>query len=314
MQNKNSFMVSVPAKIHLLGEHAAVYGKPAILTAVDRRLSVTVFASNQKEALDEYQNLRQIIEPIITKELKIKEIPPYKLTISSQIPIGSGLGSSAAVATGVIAALLLFLKVKWNVNLVNKLAFEAEKVFHGNPSGGDNATVVFGGLLWFQKISQDKKIIKHLPFSIPEKLARNFVLIDTGKPAESTREMVNGVRLLSQEKPKVVEKFLIDQQHLTHELVEVIKNSNEERLMQIIREGERNLETIGVVSPYVSSMIRIIEAVGGAAKICGGGGKTKGTGMLLAYHPNPLVIKQIAEKRKLSFFQTRLGVEGLRRE
>ncbi len=310
----SSFTVSVPAKIHLLGEHAAVYGKPALLTAVDRRLSVTVGSSDHSKDSEEHLPLRQIIEPIIIKELNIKKIPPYTLTISSQIPIGCGLGSSAAISASFIAALLLFLKIKWDVELVNKLAFEAEKVFHGNPSGGDNAAVCFGGLIWFQKISQDEKIIKQLQFSIPENLSRNFVLIDSGKPVESTGEMVGSVQSLKLEKPEIVDRFLDDQEKLTQELVEVIKNGDEGKFIRIIREGEKNLERIGVVSEFVNKIIREIEDTGGAAKISGGGGKTKGTGILLAYHSDVSIIKAIANRNKLSCFQTKLGVEGLRKE
>ncbi len=308
--NDNVVVVSVPAKIHLLGEHAVVYGKPALLTTVDRRITVTIQPRHSVSST----RMTDIFEPILKKELGLKEIPSYKLEISSNIPIGCGLGSSAAISVAYFGAMLLFLGQHWDLGKINALAYKAEKVFHGNPSGGDNATVCFGGLVWFQKVNADKKIIKQLPFSIPENLSKNFVLINTGKPVESTGEMVGGVRLLSEEKPEVVEKFLTQQEHVTKELLNVIKNGDEKNFIRIIKEGEKNLERIGVVSAFVSSIIREIENAGGAAKISGGGGKTKGTGMLLAYHKNPDVIKKIAEEKKLSYFQIKLGVEGLRRE
>src|SRR3989304_191754 len=161
--------VSAPGKIHLLGEHSVVYGKPAIIAAIDLRLTVTIrplssviatppWRGEQTSSTVEDSSLivqndkiKEIFEPIVKKHLKIKTIPPYKLEISSQIPIGSGLGSSAAVSVAYITALLSFLKYKWDLNLINQLSFEAEKVFHGNPSGGDNSTVCFGGLIWFRK-------------------------------------------------------------------------------------------------------------------------------------------------------------------
>lgn len=306
----NHISVSVPAKIHLIGEHAVVYGKPALLNSVELRVKVTISSSSQSCRL----KIAKIIEPIIKKECQIEKIPKYQLVIDSQIPVGCGLGSSAAVSAASIAALLSFMGIKWDLHFINKLAFEAEKVFHDNPSGGDNAAVCFGGLLWFQKVSQNEKIIKHLPFSISEKLAQNFVFINTGKPQESTGEMIGLVRLLSQEKPKVVEKFLTNQEQLTHQLIDVVKNGDEKGFVDIIKQGEKNLESIGVVSPFVIKLIREIEKAGGAAKISGGGGKTKGTGMILAYHPKVSVIEQIAKRRKLPYFQASLGVEGLRRE
>ncbi|MCR4305965.1 MAG: hypothetical protein NUV73_02690, partial [Candidatus Daviesbacteria bacterium] len=183
----HSIKVSAPGKIHLLGEHMVVYGKPAIIATVNLRITANILPAKTKTRLEEMQ---QVIEPIIKKELGIKTIPPYQLTITSQLPIGAGLGSSAAVSAACIAALLSHLKIKWDLNLINKLAYEAEKVFHGNPSGGDNSTVVFGGLIWFRKESPDLKIIQPVPFTIPHKLAKNFVLINTGKPSETTKQMV----------------------------------------------------------------------------------------------------------------------------
>src|SRR3990167_9450613 len=121
--------VSAPAKVHLLGEWSVVWGKPALLTTVDLRLTVTI-ADTSKAGSDSFE-VRKIIEPIIKKELKIKKIPSYKLEISSQIPIGAGLGSSAAVSAAYIGALLTLLKIKWDKPLINELAYEAEKVFHG---------------------------------------------------------------------------------------------------------------------------------------------------------------------------------------
>lgn len=303
---------SAPGKIHLLGEHAVVYGKPALLAAIDLRATVTI--ESQTGHLSGKEYLRKIIEPIVKKSLSIKKIPPYKLTIASQIPTGSGLGSSAAISTAYIAALLSFLKVEWDLSLINDLTYKAEEVFHGNPSGGDNSTIVFGGLIWFRKESPELKIIHPIDFSIPPQLSKNFILINTGTPKESTKEMVEKVKKLNDRNPKVVNRFLEDQEVLVRELLSVIKDGNENRLIQIIKAGEENLESIGVVSPYVTSVIRKIEKAGGAAKICGAGGKTKATGILLAYHPKKATLEKVAELNNLPCFNTSLGVEGIRIE
>lgn len=305
--NKKSITVSAPGKIHLLGEHVVVYGKPAILTAVDLRVTINIAPSVRFQGPRE---LRKVIEPIIKKGLKIKHIPPYKLAITSQLPIGAGLGSSAAVSAAYIAALLSFLKVKWDLDLVNKLAYEAEKVFHGNPSGGDNSTVVYGRLVWFRKEHPDLKIIQPIPFSIPFKLAKNFILINTGKPAETTKEMVE---LVATHKNKY-KKVFDEQEQLVRELLPAVQTGNEKEFMRIIKTGEKNLERIGVASHFVKSIIRKIEQVGGVAKICGAGGKTGPTGVLLCYHPKPSVIQNIAKSYNLDYFKTALGVEGVRQE
>ena len=93
-----------------------------------------------------------------------------------------------------------------------------------------------------------------------------------------------------------------------------IKNSDEKEIIRIIKEGEKNLEKIGVASKFAQNIIRKIENTGGAAKICGGGATDGPTGVLLCYHPDPKVIKNIANSYNLSYFKTTLGVEGLRKE
>lgn len=304
--------VSAPGKVHLLGEHSVVYGKPALISAIDLRVTVSISPIDHPD--DSNDNLKKIIEPIVKNKLSLKKIPPYKLEISSQIPIGSGLGSSAAVSAAYITALLSFLKVKWDLNLINTLAYEAEKVFHGNPSGGDNSTVVHGGLLWFRKETPDLKIIQPLDFTIPKKLSKNFCLINTGKPEETTKQMVEMVRVKREAERGKFQKIFDHQEQLVKELLLAIQTGNEDQLVSIIRAGEKNLETIGVVSPSVKAIIRKIEANGGAAKICGAGGKTKATGILLCYHPNRSVIQKIAKEENLPYFSTTLGTEGVKIE
>ncbi len=291
--------VSAPGKIHLLGEWSVVWGKPAILAAVGLRVTVGISKSPSNS-----HPLKKVIEPIVKKGLGIKTIPPYNLTITSDIPIGAGLGSSAAVSAACIAALLSYLKVKWDLKLINKLAYEVEKVFHGNPSGGDNSTVVYGGLVWFTRTRLN--FLRSLRGNGFRKLAKNFVIINTGIPKETTKQMIAMV--------KVNKKFLDSQEQLVKELLPALKDSNEKELIRIIRAGEKNLESIGVVSSYAKSIIRKIEKSGGAGKICGAGGKTKATGVLLCYHPEKKVLEKIAKSYKLSYFSTTLGVEGVRKE
>ena len=304
----NKITFSAPGKVHLLGEHAVVYGKPALLATVGLRVYVTI---SQGQSI---HPLQKTIHPIIKKYLRTKAIPPYQVQINSQIPIGAGLGSSAAISAAYIASLLTFLKAKWNLNLINQLTFEAEKVFHGNPSGADPATVIFGGLIWFRKESSDLKLIQQLPFSIPNKLAKNFVLINTGTPKETTKDMVTMVKNLYQKKPSIVDNFLEKQEQLTKELLEALQLKKEKKLKSVIKMGENNLEKIGVVPKSVLPIIREIESSGGAAKICGGGGKTGPTGILLCYHYKPSIIQQIAKQNNLEYFKTALGVGGLKRE
>lgn len=321
--NHYKITFSAPGKIHLLGEHSVVYGKPALLTTVDLRATVTITPTTYNDAIVHmYVKIKKVIESILKKYLKTKTIPPYQLKIDSQLPLGCGLGSSAAISAAYIVALLTFLKAKWDLNLINQLTFEAEKTWHGHPSGADNSAVIFGGLVWFRKETDDLKLIQPLPFTLPLKLTENFILINTGKPKETTKEMVELIsskfilRLRSGQEVQSskFKKIFDDQEQLTRELLSAIQQSGEKELVRIIKAGEKNLESIGVVSKQVIPIIRQIEKAGGCAKICGGGGITGPTGVLLCYHPTPSRLIETAKKYNLEYFKTSLGVEGLRKE
>ncbi|MBI2020592.1 hypothetical protein HYS94_04190 [Candidatus Daviesbacteria bacterium] len=312
----NKVVVSAPGKVHLLGEWSVVWGKPALITTVDLRMTATIMPSTHLRGVSSHLGgvtIQKIIEPIIKKELKLKKIPAYSLKIESAVPMGVHLGSSAAVAVTSVAALLSYLKVKWDLELINKLAYQVEKVLQGNPSGADNSTIVYGGLVWYRKENEDLKIIEQLPFTIPPKLSKNFILINTGTPKLTTKKMIAQITAVFEKKTKLMHDFLSIQEKLTRELLTAVKDADENELIRIIRAGEKNLESISVASKLAQDIIRKIETVGGAAKICGAGAFSGPTGVLLCYHRNKKVVEKIARDYSLPFFTKKLGVEGVKR-
>ena len=281
--------VSVPGKIHLMGEHAVVYGKPAILAAINKRLTVTV-EGGASNTTGYVADILQIVQT------HFKQTKPMRLTIHSEIPEGYHLGSSAAVAVAVVAAASYYLKKVWNPALFNQLAYEAEKLKHGNPSGGDNTVVTMGGLIWYRKELEFLKSIWQLPFKTK---LHNFFLLDTGKPKETTGDMVAYVA-----KQKNLQHHFDENEVQTKRIAVALKENDEQTLIDAIRKGERTLEAMGVVSGKAKKIIRTIEDGGGAAKILGGGGRAKGVGYLLCYSHIP----------PRSALPITLGEEGVRLE
>ena len=257
-----------------MGEHAVVYGKPAIIASINRRLTVSV-----QEGKNTSTGYVADILAIVQKHLKTRA--SCSIEITSDIPAGYHVGSSAAVAVGVVAATTYFFKKIWNPSLFNQLAYEAEKLKHGNPSGADNTAVTFGGLIWYRKELEFLKSIWQLPFTLSSRL-NHFFLIDTGSPKETTGEMVAFVKM-----QKNLQKFLNANEIQTKRMTIAIKERDEQSLIDAMQKGEKTLETIGVVSKKVIPLIRSIERSGGAAKILGGGGKAEGVGYILCYSHHP---------------------------
>ncbi len=307
--------VSAPGKIHLLGEHSVVYGKPAILAAIDKRLYVTIKTQNKKEIIiniAEKDNIVREAIRVFKKSFAINKLPSLEITVTSQIPSGSGLGSSAALSAALLGGLMKSMKNIWNPQKINELTYEVEKTAHGNPSGADNTTIVFGGLIWFRREFDFLKSIWSLPmtaYKIPK-----FAIIDSGKPVESTREMVSNVARLYEKEKKKMSEIFSDQEIQTKNLLLALKTDDREQLTESIKQGEKNLEKMGVVGDFAQKIIREIEVQSGAAKICGAGGRKKGSGILLCYHQDQAKIKKVAEKFTVSMSPIILGGEGIRIE
>ena len=263
--------VSAPGKVILAGEHAVVYGYPAIVAAIDRRIKVTV----RREKSDrKYTGLvKYILE-------RLRVFHQVKLTIKSDLPIGSGLGSSAALATVMVWALL----PKASLAEKNQWIKFFEDYQHGQSSGVDQTIVREGGFLRFQK--GEFKTIK-LPI-------KQVILIDSGKPKESTGDMVRQVA-----RGNFAEEF------------KQIGKLVDKWQPELIQENERLLEKIGVVGPRAKKIIRQIESIGGMAKICGAGGVKVGSGMLLVVHKDEKKILQLIKQEQWRYMKVDLGESGV---
>ncbi len=306
--------VSAPGKVILMGEHAVVYGKPALISAVNMRLTVTVSESDKSKIItDEGVEYIKHILSTVCNHFKIDHIPSLKIEISSDIPIGYHLGSSAAVGAALVGAVSYHLKHVWNPTLINQLAYESEKLVHRNASGVDPAAVVSGGLIWYRKELDFLRSIWQLPFKVPTHF-NHFYLIDTGRPKESTGEMVTYVSEKLKIKTEKFNKLFDENERQTKRVAIALKTGDEKMLIDAMQKGQRSLEGMGVVSKKVIPTIRAIEQVGGAAKILGGGGKRGAVGYLLCYHRQPQKITQVCQPYGYSLRPVSLGEEGVRLE
>lgn len=310
-------IISVPGKIHLIGEHAVVHGYPAIIAAINLYVTGKISTSKTKEILIEKKpadkrvlKLAEIIEKAVKHKFKIANTPTYRLEIESAIPIGRGLGSSAALSAVVTASLLKILKIE-DYQSIEEIAYLGEKFFHGNPSGGDLAAVISGNLIWFRKENELIKIIKPLPFS-PSKKLKPFILIDSGKPKETTKFMVEIVQKMLNKSKEKVQSIFRDQESLSRQMPFVLKSGKEKELVTIIKKAHRNLTEIGVVSPRACDIVAGIEKIGGAAKISGAGGKKDGSGMLLCYNQNPQKLLKFAENYNLPVTKVKISSKGFK--
>lgn len=309
--------VSAPAKIHLSGEHAVVYGNPAVLVSTSNRMYVTLaqqtltkstsVASVRKS--DSYIN--RIIE-IFESQYNLHVSDELTIAIVSDIPIGAGMGSSAALAASFIGALMEFYEKSWNIPKINELSYRAEGFVHKNSSGSDPAIVTNGGLLWYRKELDFLKTFWLLSYKIPKSFPP-IVLMYTPR-SESTGDLVSYVAKKQASHPKQFVQTLWEFQSVTKDMVAAIHDENQAQFTEAIVKNELLLEKLGVVSLSTKKLIRAIEKAGGVAKISGAGGIKSGSGTILAVHKNPKVLQFIATKYQYPFSQVILSGDGVRIE
>lgn len=313
----STVIVSAPGKIHLMGEHAVVHGKPALLTAINLRLQVTIESAEKGLDIEvddiQAKEFIQYAIDTVQKEYNISKLPPMNISLTSEIPFGYHLGSSASLAVATVGAVLFYVKELWNPQEINRLAYEVEKKQHGNPSGGDNTSVTYGGFLWYRRELEFLKSMWQIPLRLAPELT-HFMLVNTGKPIETTGEMVELVAQKIKKEPEVMKENLLLNEEATKSVASSIKYIDETMLIQALQKGEKTLEAMGVVSELVKPFIHDIEQHGGAAKILGGGGKKQSVGFLLVYHHDPKKVEEIAQKYGFSLQEVTLGEEGVRLE
>ncbi len=209
-----------------------------------------------REVLQKPSELFQfaLISLIDTFQMEIQK--GFHISLHSDIPIGCGMGSSAATVVSVIRALSSFLGLEIKHEWLHKLSIEAEKLQHGYSSGVDSYVSLNGGCVRFQQGKAESIDIKNL----------SLFVINTGRPRSTTGDAVMHVK-------KQFESSSIWEEFGT--LSEAIENAlckdDLLALKALIYENHRLLVALGVVPLKVQAFINEIQALGGVAKICGAG-------------------------------------------
>ncbi len=243
------------------------------------------------------------------------EPSPLTLSVDSEIPIGSGFGSSAATAVGVVAGYLLHRRAEPKRAALDRLVLEVERRQHGLPSGVDHAAVIRGGLLWARRLEDGTTSIE--PLAAADSLLPYLRVFDSGPPAEPTGAVVSAVRDRMDADPARTGATLDRMEAATRLFREQLEaqRHDPDGVREAIGEFETCLEELGVVPSPLARTFRRIEAAGGAAKVSGAGTLSgSSAGGVLVYHPDPGVLEAGSLTAGLRELSVQLGAEGLRVE
>jgi len=313
-----------PAKLIVSGEHAVVYGNPALAIALDcyaesmisnkqttgigfqlvnipyiKELSLQTLLTLKQRLQKDYGRflqgkcslsevlttpfeLLQYTVMILLEQLRTPLRRGMQIQNASYIPIGCGLGSSAASIMSTLLALQHFFKLSLTAAELLALAKESENLQHGRSSGVDLHMSLHGGFAYFTAGKMASRASSRAP----------LYLVLTGTPLSNTGECVESVRhILTQG------SLLKDFEAVTNYIDVAFQSNNIPAIEQGIHANHELLVALNVVPQRVQSFIKKLNAIDAVAKVCGAGAvRGENAGALLVVSQTPMaLLKKITD-------------------
>lgn len=279
MQKREEYKVSVPGSLMLLGEHAVLHGKMALVCAINKRIYVTL---RQRQDRSVYIKSDLLGEITISLD-KLSIVAPFQFVLSAVIMLKKrlhhgfdllittdfsaqmGFGSSAAVTVATLAVLHYWLEQRQPQ--AHKLFLEARRVIRkvqGIGSGADAAASIWGGVVAYRAAPlQVKKIADTLPLTV----------VYSGQKV-GTKQVVQQVMKLRQQHKKSIRILEMAIENCVKDAAIVIRKQDWRKLGEIININQGIQDAFGVNTLTLSQAVFALRSMRG---ICGA--KISGAGM-----------------------------------
>jgi len=305
-------IASAPAKIILFGEHFVVHGTPAILAAINKRVTVTsTFTENKtlkinsqlgtlevptssshEEAKSEFKPFIYLANKMINSH---QDINGLEITIDSDIPIGVGLGSSSACCVAAASSIFGLFK-EWSSEEILNLSIEAEKTIFPDTSGADCTVCTYGGMIEYPSI---------------EKIDNTFdlnLLIANSMIPHNTKNSVEKVNKFKENDEERFSQLCDLETKLIDEVVTAMKNNDATAFGLKMSENQKYLEEIQISNDTLRDMISSLKEISLGTKITGAG--DGGCIIVLVKDENMDKVPELLPKDK-EYFSAKIDTKGV---
>jgi mevalonate kinase len=265
-------------KLILLGEHSVVYGRPALAASLAvgaeahatratrstlhvQPWDATVHA-DQPDANPDLENLRRALNALL--DLQTASMGSFAIEARLDLPAGAGLGSSAALGVAVLRAIDEARGVVRDRDQVTQMSLAWERVFHGNPSGVDNAMAAGAGVALYRKGRPLEAVTpRHRP---------KFVVAHSGEFG-STKLMVESVARQHQKAPARIDQIFDGIESLVLNARVALEHGDMPGFGKLMDLNQALLNSLMLSTGTLEEMCGAARAAGAlGAKLTGGGG------------------------------------------
>lgn len=305
---------TAPGKVILFGEHAVVYGRPAIAVPVtDVQASATIENAPPGSgctihAPDIQTTVRLADAPedqplalclrLALAAADISAEPDWRVTVRSTIPIAGGMGSGAGISTALARAALAHTGHPAPAEVVSRIVFAVEKLHHGTPSGIDNTVIAYGQPVWFVQGQPPQIFPVARPF--------HLLIADTGI-ASPTRQAVADVRAQWQARTAEFERIFVAIAAIVQTARQAISSGDVAALGPLMQQNQALLRQLDVSSPPLERLIAGAEQAGAEGAKLSGGGRGGNLIALVTAATGPRVTQALTSAGAVRVIPTEVG-------
>lgn len=277
-----------PGKAILLGEHAVVYGYPALAGPLSRGVTARAFPSKRCQLSIPPSirgERRRLLATAFEKAAQATGRPLVRVEVESDLPLSMGLGSSAALAVACARVLLAAARRPASCKQVARVADEMEREFHGTPSGVDHTTSAQGRLIFFRRRGKTDQV---KPVECPRPLKLLVALVGERGP---TKQTVAALRARRDQWPSRYGRLFDEVGALAAEGVKAIERGDLAALGDAMNVNHGLLSALQLSSEGLDVMVHRLRRLGAlGAKLTGAGGDG-GAVLGLFLEPEPAVAR-----------------------